>query len=122
MPWTSTHYPASMKNLSPKTRKKAIEIANALLADGSDERRAIAIATAQAERWAGSGEPRENHYHVTPHPRGWAVQGGQSKRASAVFQDKMAARDRALNLARKKGVYVLIHDAQGGISESIAPD
>lgn len=33
-------------------RNKAIEIANALLADGSDEARAIAIATSKAEEWA----------------------------------------------------------------------
>jgi uncharacterized protein YdaT len=32
-------------------RNKAIEIANALLADGYEEGRAIAIATAQAEEW-----------------------------------------------------------------------
>ena len=33
-------------------RNKAIDIANALLADGNDESKAIAIATAQAEKWA----------------------------------------------------------------------
>lgn len=52
MPWTKTDYPPSMKNLAPKTRAKAVEIANALLEGGSDEGRAIRIATAQAEEWA----------------------------------------------------------------------
>jgi uncharacterized protein YdaT len=33
-------------------RDKAIEIANALLAEGYDEGRAIRIAIAQAKRWA----------------------------------------------------------------------
>lgn len=33
-------------------RNKAIDIANALLADGAEEPRAIAIATAKAEEWA----------------------------------------------------------------------
>lgn len=33
-------------------RNKAIDIANALLAEGNDEKRAIAIATAKAEEWA----------------------------------------------------------------------
>ncbi len=51
MPWTKSEYPVSMKNLAPKTRAKAIEIANALL-DEYEEGRAIAIATAQAEKWA----------------------------------------------------------------------
>lgn len=41
-----------MKNLSAKVRNKAVEIANSLLEEGYPEGRAIAIATAQAEKWA----------------------------------------------------------------------
>ncbi|MHB9024899.1 MAG: DUF2188 domain-containing protein [Armatimonadota bacterium] len=52
MPWLENDYPASMKNLTPEVRNKAIEIANALLEDGYEEGRAIAIGTAQAEEWA----------------------------------------------------------------------
>lgn len=52
MPWSSENYPVSMKNLTPEVRDKAIDIANALLEEGYDEGRAIAIATAQAEEWA----------------------------------------------------------------------
>jgi uncharacterized protein YdaT len=52
MPWSETDYPVSMKNLTPEVRQKAIEIANALLEDKYEEGRAIAIATAQAEKWA----------------------------------------------------------------------
>lgn len=55
MPWTSDDYPVSMKNLEPRVRDKAVEIANALLEDGYEEGRAIAIATAQAKEW------NENH-------------------------------------------------------------
>jgi uncharacterized protein YdaT len=51
MPWSEDHYPASMKNLTPEVRNKAIEIANALLEEGMPEGRAIAIATARAEEW-----------------------------------------------------------------------
>jgi uncharacterized protein (DUF2342 family) len=36
------------------TRENAIEIANALLAEGYDESRAIRVAIAQAKRWAGT--------------------------------------------------------------------
>ncbi len=51
MPWTKNDYPASMKNLSPEVRDQAIRIANALLEkEKMDEGRAIAIATAQAEK------------------------------------------------------------------------
>jgi len=41
-----------MRNLPPAVRGKAIEIANALLAEGYDEGKAIRIAIAQAHRWA----------------------------------------------------------------------
>lgn len=52
MPWTYSDYPASMKNLETEVRYKAIDIANALLDEGYNEGRAIAIGTAQAEKWA----------------------------------------------------------------------
>ena len=52
MPWTETRYPASMKRLPAPVRAKAIEIANALLADGKDEGMAIRIAIAKAKDWA----------------------------------------------------------------------
>ncbi len=52
MPWNEAYFPRSMANLSPPVRAKAIEIANALLEDGSEEGRAIRIAIAQAKRWA----------------------------------------------------------------------
>jgi uncharacterized protein YdaT len=52
MPWSEDHYPSSMLHLSPVARAKAIEIANALLADGMDEGQAIRIAMAQAGQWA----------------------------------------------------------------------
>jgi uncharacterized protein YdaT len=52
MPWTDDHYPASMRGLSAATRAKAIDIANALLAEGMAEGKAIRIAIARAEDWA----------------------------------------------------------------------
>jgi len=41
-----------MKHLPPPALEKAIEIANALLAEGYEEGRAIRIAIVQAKRWA----------------------------------------------------------------------
>ena len=52
MPWDEVFYRASMRHLSEVTRAKAIEIANALLAEGADEGRAIRIEIARAEAWA----------------------------------------------------------------------
>ena len=52
MPWNSWRYPSAMNHLPPAVREKAIEIANALLAEGYPEGQAIRIAIAQARRWA----------------------------------------------------------------------
>ena len=58
MPWNESDYPASMKNLPPAVRAKAIEIANALLEAGRPEGQAIRIGIAQAKRWALAGWQR----------------------------------------------------------------
>lgn len=52
MPWTDSRYPAAMGHLPEATRRKAIEIANALLDEGMDEGKAIRIAIAKAKEWA----------------------------------------------------------------------
>jgi uncharacterized protein YdaT len=52
MPWTAERYPKSMQNLPEVVRAKAIEIANALLAEGMEEGKAIRIAIAKAKEWA----------------------------------------------------------------------
>ncbi|MDQ1086697.1 uncharacterized protein YdaT [Siphonobacter sp. SORGH_AS 1065] len=51
MPWTKSEYPDSLKNFMAPIRNKAIEIANALVADGRPEDSAIAIATEKAKEW-----------------------------------------------------------------------
>ena len=56
MPWDETYYPRSMRNLEPEVRRKAIEIANALLAEGYEEGKAIRIAIAKAREWAARRE------------------------------------------------------------------
>ncbi len=55
MPWTKKEYPPSLKNFMAPVRNKAIEIANALVYQGSDEGRALAIASKRATDW---GEKR----------------------------------------------------------------
>jgi len=51
MPWNADYFPASMKNLPPAVREKAIDIANALLDERMDEGKAIRIAIARAKEW-----------------------------------------------------------------------
>ncbi len=52
MPWTAERYPPSMTRLAPLVRRKAIEIANAMLGEGCDEGKAIRIGIARAKLWA----------------------------------------------------------------------
>lgn len=52
MPWNQAYFPASMRHLSEVARLKAIDIANALLAEGMEEGKAIRIAIAKASQWA----------------------------------------------------------------------
>ena len=51
MPWDTNNYPDSMNNLDESTRNKAVEIANALLEEGMNKGKAIAIATKKAKEW-----------------------------------------------------------------------
>ncbi len=52
MPWTPARYPPAMRRLEPPVRLKAIEIANALLAEGHAEGHCIRIGIAKAREWA----------------------------------------------------------------------
>lgn len=52
MPWDETDYPVAMRHLPAIVRSKAIAIANALLAEGYDEGKAIRVAIAKAKEWA----------------------------------------------------------------------
>jgi uncharacterized protein YdaT len=52
MPWTLERYPPAMQRLPLAVRLKAIEIANAMLAQGYEEGQAIRMAIAAARRWA----------------------------------------------------------------------
>jgi uncharacterized protein YdaT len=52
MPWSPDYFPVSMRNMPEPVRLKAIEIANALLAERMDEGKAIRIAISKAKDWA----------------------------------------------------------------------
>jgi uncharacterized protein YdaT len=52
MSWDEDYYPRSLQHLPTRVRAKAIEIANALLAEGHDEVSALRIAIVRAKAWA----------------------------------------------------------------------
>ncbi|WP_054710454.1 DUF2188 domain-containing protein [Bacillus sp. JCM 19041] len=138
MPWTMQDYPSSLKNFDKPVRKKAIEIANAMLDDGYDEDRAIPIATKQAKEWYenatkeeieafnanGQVKPSSNRSSSSSSPElidrkeqvvkrddGWAVQAKGAKQAAYVFSTKKEALQKARSIADNKGTDVEIHDS-----------
>ncbi|WP_164670915.1 DUF2188 domain-containing protein [Virgibacillus doumboii] len=143
MSWTTNNYPSSLKNLDYAVRKKAIDIANAMVDEGYDENRAIPIATRQAKEWyenasseeiqkfENQGNPvqrseQDKKYesrpelldqgeHIVPHDNGWAVQAKDAKQPSDVFEKKSDAVERGKEIARNKGSDITIHRSDGAV-------
>ncbi|AXV41505.1 DUF2188 domain-containing protein [Staphylococcus warneri] len=133
MPWTMEDYPQSLKNLDKLERKKAIDIANAMLKDGYKESDVIPIATQQAEKWykqASEDELEElKNKHITQHQQDksaqpelnekpvhvyfedgeWKVKTEDAKQASETFKYKKDAIKRAQHIADNKDTKVVEH-------------
>ncbi|KHE67296.1 DUF2188 domain-containing protein [Halobacillus sp. BBL2006] len=149
MPWDSKDYPSSFKNLDNAVRKKAIDIANAMIDQGYDEGRAIPIATEQAKEWYDNADQKEinavkqmsdtdlrkrdddQQYegrpelldkgeHVVSHKDGWAVQAEDAKQPSNVYDKKEEAIERAEAIAQNKQTQVIIHKKDGTIQDKIS--
>ncbi|MFB4211696.1 DUF2188 domain-containing protein [Shouchella sp. JSM 1781072] len=129
MSWNMSDYPATFKNFEPALRKKAIEIANAMIDDGYKESDAIPIATSQAKEWFNQASKAEiekfyQDGHMKPSknrekqssPRlndatqlvvkrddGWAVKAEGAQQASNVYKTKKEAEKRAQEIADNKG-------------------
>jgi uncharacterized protein YdaT len=131
MPWTKDDYPESLKNFEPRMRNKAVEIANALLEDGYEEGRAIAIATSQAKEWA-EDHPKhsrkdkqkrkqdegKDNLHVLPFEGKWAVKAEGVDEPELVVDTKAKAVKEALKLASDDNLSAIIHREDGTIQTS----
>lgn len=53
MPWSMKDYPASLKNLEKPVKKKAIDIANAMIDEGYEDGRAIVDCDKQSKGMGG---------------------------------------------------------------------
>ncbi|NGZ74134.1 DUF2188 domain-containing protein [Saccharibacillus alkalitolerans] len=138
MPWNKNDYPQSMKNLDERVRDKAIEIANALLDEGYEEGRAIAIATSKAEEWdenhpdrggkskkdddgsrgrsgSESKSSARHPLHVVSHEDGWAVKEEGTDKPLSTHSRKDEAVKAANDSASDDGVHVYVHDKDGKI-------
>ncbi|MGM0172951.1 DUF2188 domain-containing protein [Enterococcus sp. DIV0800] len=145
MPWNINDYPASMKNLDPLIRKKAIDIGNALLNNGYPDDRAIPIATSQAEKWykdASADEKKEFQKAKAPqktdtHARNknikklmnadvkvkyeedqWQVISEGASQASDLFDTKEKAIERAKEIAKNKESSVKVYKQDGLLQQT----
>lgn len=140
MSWNMKDFPASMKNLDKLTRKKAIDIANALLDEGYPDSRAIPIAIDQAKEWyenASESErrtfekeknPSKSDKHDT-NPRAgklldsdviveyaeeqWIVKSKGAKKASNHFDTKKEAIEKGKQVAQNKESTLVIYKKDG---------
>lgn len=146
MPWSMKDYPASLKNLEKPVKKKAIEIANAMIDEGYEDGRAIPIATSKAKEWAKNASKKEiddflkhddeterdeeanddarpelmnKAEHVIKHKNGWAVKAEDAKRVSEIKETKTEAIERAKEIAEHKGTDVIVHLADGSVQRKI---
>lgn len=118
MPWNKSDYPDSFKNLNEDVRDKAIEIANALLRDGMDEGRAIAIATEKArENVVGSQE--QTVYEVSPHRDGWQFKKESSDKAIYVEDTKQDLLEKAKPYVNERNGILQLYHEDGSLQDTL---
>lgn len=139
MPWNVNDYPASLKNFDNLLRKKIIDIANALLANGYDDNQAIPIAISQGKEWYDNASTQEKEaFEQEPNPKKndthdqssnpdlldenvevfykndeWHVKTVKAERASDTFTTKETAIERAKEIAKNKGTKVVTYTKEG---------
>lgn len=139
MPWDLSDYPDSFKNMDHVVKKKAIDIANALLDNGYEEGRAIPIATKQAREWADNASEEEiksykygdapdkqdkhedttneelldNDVLVYYEEDEWKVRTEDAKRSDSSYETKAEAMNRAKKIAENKDSNVISFTKDG---------
>ena len=136
MPWDSEDYPSSFKNFDPLLKKKAIEIANALVSEGYPDDRAIPIAISQSKKWLSEAtdtekavfkkeaDPKKTDKHsdkkintdlldndvlVYYKENRWYVQTKNAEKAVDSFDTKEQAIERAKEIAENKDSKVIAY-------------
>ncbi|MFD2308190.1 DUF2188 domain-containing protein [Enterococcus termitis] len=136
MPWDLKDYPNSFKNFEPLLKKKAIEIANALVSEGYSDDRAIPIAISQSKKWLEEATDKEkNAFKKEAAPKKtdkhgnkkintelldndvlvyfkenrWYVQTKNAEKAVDSFDTKASAMKRAKEIAENKESKVIAY-------------
>lgn len=118
MPWNQNDYPDSFKNLDTDVRKKAIEIANALIRDGYDEGRAIPIALDRS-RSAVHGDEDQPIYEIRVHDDGWQLKKKGSKKALLIEETKKELMGEAKRYVNKHNGELHIYTQDDELEETL---
>lgn len=142
---TLDNFPAAINHLTPLTRKKALAIANSLVAQGFQEKLALSIATSQAKQWYREATVQERHRFdqistpaqsnpqppksshrgaaiaVKPDPAGWVVVSRSGDRATELYQRKTDAVERAKTIAGAEHGSVAIYKRNGALQQVVKP-
>lgn len=118
MPWNKNDYPDSFNNLNADVRNKAIEIANALLEDGMEDGRAIAIATEKAREYV-TGDNKQEVYQVKTHTDGWQLTKESSKKAIFVSETKDALLEKAKPYVNEKNGVLKVYHEDGSLQDTL---
>ena len=139
MPWSLEDHPSAYNNLNRTLKKKAIDIANGLLANGYDDDEAIPISISQAKEWAANAskeeqeavkygkKPRKQDSHeqqsnpdlldsdvlVYFEEEKWLVKSKDAKQAADTFNTKEEALKRAKEIADNKDTSVIQYTKDG---------
>ena len=137
MPWTAKEYPNSMKNLPAQVRKKAIDIGNALLEEGSmNEGIVIATAISRAKDWAANRglkikstarksrstdiKKHGKDRYVIPFKGEWAVKEEGKKKVDKIFKRKASAVKKATTVAKKAHASVTVQRKNGRVQKRVS--
>lgn len=118
MPWNKNDYPDSFNNLNADVRNKAIEIANALLEDGMEDGRAIAIATEKAREYV-AGDKKQAVYQVNAHTDGWQLTKESSKKTIFVSETKDALLGKAKPYVNEKNGVLKVYHEDGSLQDTL---
>ena len=120
--YTKEDFPASMKNMEPSVRNKAVEILNALLEENMEEEIAIPTSISRARDWARNNSNQKNpapHQYVIPHNGKWAVKAEGATRVTKEFETKKDAVEEGKQISKNNHTVLTVQLKDGRIQETI---
>jgi uncharacterized protein YdaT len=113
---------SALERLEPDVRRRAIDRAAELMAQGHSGRHAMRVATAVAKEWANNGKPEESlaepALHVLFESGSWRVCSEEGRIDELELESLEDAVGRARQLATDSEVPIYVHEADGGVREA----